>query len=89
MSEPARVQVLYFAWLKQRSGCAAETIELPPGTVTVDRLLALLAERHPRFGEAVAARGVVHCAVNHEHVERDAPIRDGDEVAFFPPVTGG
>ena len=51
--------------------------------------MAWLGERHPRFGEAVASPGVVRCAVNQEYAETDAAIRPGDEVAFFPPVTGG
>jgi sulfur-carrier protein len=83
------MRVRYFAWLKQRTGRAEEEIELPAGIATVGGLMAWLGERHPRFGEAVASPGVVRCAVNQEYAEIDAAIRPGDEVAFFPPVTGG
>lgn len=83
------MRIRYFAWLKHRVGLAEEEIDPPPGIDTVARLKAHLAERHPGFAEALAAPGVVRCAVNQEHVPGDAPVRRGDEVAFFPPVTGG
>ena len=83
------MKIMYFAWLKQRAGTSSETIELPPEVGTVGDLLGWLSERHPAFGEAVAAQGVVRCAVNQRHVERDHPVQPSDEVAFFPPVTGG
>jgi molybdopterin synthase sulfur carrier subunit len=83
------VKILYFAWLRQRTGTPAETIELPDDVATVADLLTYLGLRHPGFAEAVAAKGVVRCAVNQRHVDRDHPVASGDEVAFFPPVTGG
>jgi molybdopterin synthase sulfur carrier subunit len=84
------MRIRYFAWLKHRVGCAEEVLEpVPPGIDSVAALKAFLAERHPGFAEALASRGVVRCAVNHDHVPEDAPLAPGDEVAFFPPVTGG
>ena len=83
------MKVRYFAWLKQRTGCAEEDVDLPPEVATVGALIAWLGERHPRLAEASAATGVVRCAVNQEYAEADAPVRAGDEVALFPPVTGG
>ena len=85
----ADVHVRYFAWLKQRTGCAEETVSIPGQSGDVAALKALLGQRHPRFAQACAAPGVVRCAINHEHVDDAAPIAHGDEVAFFPPVTGG
>ena len=83
------VQVLYFAWLRERTGCAAETIELPPEVATVAALVDWLAQRSPGHAAAFANRQVVRCAVNQEFAPPDAPLQPGDEVAFFPPVTGG
>ena len=83
------MKILYFAWLRQKTGTPAETIDLPAGIGTVSDLLAFLGERHPRFREAFEATGIVRCAVNQQHVDRDHPIGPNDEVAFFPPVTGG
>lgn len=83
------MKILYFAWLRQRTGTPTETIELPEGVRTVADLLVHLGQRHPAFAEVVAAQGVVRCAVNQRHVERDHELAPTDEVAFFPPVTGG
>ena len=83
------MRIRYFAWLKQRTGCAEEEVDPPAGVDTVGALVAWLGERHPRLAEAAAAAGVVRCAVNQEYAEADAPVRAGDEVALFPPVTGG
>ena len=83
------MRIRYFAWLKQRVGCAEETLELPPEITSVAALKAYLAQRHAGFAEALASPSVVRCAVNQDYVPEDAPLRPGDEVAFFPPVTGG
>lgn len=83
------MKVRYFAWLRQRTGCAEEEIVLPEGVQTVADLMRHLGERHPRFAEACASTGVVRCAVNQDYAGPEAPVAAGDEVAFFPPVTGG
>lgn len=83
------MQIRYFAWLKQRTGIAAEEVDLPAEVKDVAALKAWLGARHPRFAEACAAGGTVRCAVNHDHAEDDRLVSPGDEVAFFPPVTGG
>lgn len=83
------MRIRYFAWLKLRVGTDAEEVSPPPEVATVGELQAWLGTRHPRFAEALAAPGVVRCAVNHVHVQPDAMVHPGDEVAFFPPVTGG
>ena len=61
----------------------------PPGVTSVGSLKVYLAQRHAGFAEALTSPGVVRCAVNQDYVPEDAPLRAGDEVAFFPPVTGG
>ena len=81
--------IRYFAWLKQRTGRASEEVEPPAGVRTVAELKIWLGERYPRFADACGATGIVRCAVNREYAEDDAPVRTSDEVAFFPPVTGG
>ncbi|GBD44158.1 Molybdopterin synthase sulfur carrier subunit [bacterium HR40] len=83
------MRIRYFAWLRQRTGCAEEEIPLPPGVRRLSELKLWLANRHPRLGEALAAKGVVRCAVNQDYVAEDIELSDDDEVAFFPPVTGG
>lgn len=83
------MRIRYFAWLRQRTGLAEEEVEPPAEVRTVADLKRWLAGRHPRFAETLAATGVVRCAVNQEYAEDDTPLGREDEVAFFPPVTGG
>ncbi|MCB1832134.1 MAG: molybdopterin converting factor subunit 1 [Geminicoccaceae bacterium] len=83
------MKIRYFAWLRQRTGCSQEEVDPPPDVTTVAALMEWVGRRHPRFAEACAAKGVVRCAINQEYVERDATVAASDEVAFFPPVTGG
>jgi molybdopterin synthase sulfur carrier subunit len=83
------VTLLYFAWIRQKVGAAQETIELPPSVKTVRDLVEHLQKRGGGFLEAFADPARLRAAVNQEHAGLDAAISDGDEVAFFPPVTGG
>lgn len=83
------MRIRYFAWLKHRVGLAEEEVDLPVEVTTVSALKDWLAQRHAGFAEALASPGVVRCAVNQDYVPEDGPLRPGDEVAFFPPVTGG
>lgn len=83
------VQLLYFAWLRERVGHAEEQLPLPAGIGTIAALLDWLAARDERHAAAFAQRGLVRCAVNQNFAALDTPIAPGDEIAFFPPVTGG
>lgn len=87
MSKP--ITILYFAWLRERTGKAQEELVLPPGIATVADLIAYLAERGPGYAAAFQNRRAVRCAINQEFSDPAATLRSGDEVAFFPPVTGG
>ena len=87
MSAPVRL--LYFAWLRARIGVTAEELELPAEVGDVAGLLDWLRERGPRYAEALRDLSVVRVAVNQDYVGHDHPVRAGDEVALFPPVTGG
>lgn len=80
------VKVLYFASLKEVLGIGNETLELPAGVNTIGGLRDWLAS-HGR--DKLASARNLRCAVNQEMAGADAIVRDGDEVAFFPPVTGG
>jgi molybdopterin converting factor subunit 1 len=88
-SPDGSVQLLYFAWLRERVGSAEEMIALPAGVGTVAALLDWLAARDERHAAAFAQRGLLRCAVNQNFAALDTKIAAGDEIAFFPPVTGG
>jgi len=83
------VRLLYFAWLRARIGQAEEELPLPTEVRDVAGLLEWLRRRGGGYAEALRDLSVVRVAVNQDYVGRDHPIRDGDEVALFPPVTGG
>lgn len=85
----AFVTVLYFAWLRERVGVGEERLELPDGIGTVGALLEHLQARDAAHAAAFESRRTVRCAVNQDFADLDAPVRPGDEIAFFPPVTGG
>ena len=81
--------IRYFAWLKDHTGCAQEVIALPEEIQTIDDLIAFLSARNQSYAKAFADRKVVRAAVNHEFADLSHPLKNDDEVAFFPPVTGG
>ncbi|MBV8890199.1 MAG: molybdopterin converting factor subunit 1 [Alphaproteobacteria bacterium] len=83
------MKLLYFAWLRARIGRAEERVELPPEVHDVAGLLEWLKGRGGGYAEALQDLTVVRVAVNQDYVALDTPVRDGDEVALFPPVTGG
>lgn len=83
------MKVLYFAWLKTKTGMAEEEVAPPDEVATVGDLLAWLKEQTPGHAEALADLEVVRVAVNQEYAQPDHPVKPGDEVALFPPVTGG
>ena len=83
------MKLLYFAWLRARVGCAEEEVALPPQVQDVAGLLDWLQSRGGRYAEALRDLSVVRVAVNQDYVGREHPLREGDEVAIFPPVTGG
>jgi sulfur-carrier protein len=83
------MKLIYFAWLRTRIGRAEEQVEAPPEVRNVGELLAWLQTRGPGYAQALADLSIVRVAVNQDYVGRDRVLAPGDEVALFPPVTGG
>ena len=83
------MKVLYFAWLRTKTGMAEDEVAPPDEVATVGDLRAWLKDRGPGHAEALADLEVVRVAVNQEYAQPDHPVKPGDEVALFPPVTGG
>jgi molybdopterin synthase sulfur carrier subunit len=84
-----KVKVLYFAALREQLGTSGEEVELPAGIGTVAALRAHLRSRGGAWQAALAEVKLVRMAVNQDMAQSSAAIKAGDEVAFFPPVTGG
>jgi molybdopterin synthase sulfur carrier subunit len=83
------ITVLYFARLKESLGIASEQIALPQAVSDLDGLRALLVARGGVWHEELAVNRRIRAAVNQTMAAGDTGIADGDEIAFFPPVTGG
>ncbi len=83
------MKLVYFAWLRERVGIPGESVTPPADVTTVGGLLQWLKARGGGYAEALKDLSVVRVAVNQEYAGPDAPVRPGDEVALFPPVTGG
>lgn len=83
------MRVLYFASLRQRIGVAEEDVAPPEDVRDVAGLIAWLRARSPAHEAGFAATSRVRAAVNQDFAQGSDPVAAGDEVAFFPPVTGG
>jgi len=84
-----KVKVLFFANLREQLGTAAEDLDLPAGVTTVAALRSYLKARGGAYENAFSEKSPVRAAVNRDMAQAAAKIKAGDEVAFFPPVTGG
>jgi sulfur-carrier protein len=85
----AGVKILYFAWLRQKVGAGEEDVSPPAAVNTVAALVAWLKVKSPAHAAAFANIQAVRVAINQEFADWNAHIAEGDEIAFFPPVTGG
>jgi molybdopterin synthase sulfur carrier subunit len=84
-----KVKVLYFASLREQLGVPFEEVDLADASATVGDLRKLLSSRGGSYEKAFAGKTAIRAAVNQDMAQPTAPIKAGDEVAFFPPVTGG
>jgi len=84
-----KLRILYFAGIREKLGVDTEEIDLPAGVATVAALRAHLRARGGAWGETLAEGKLLRAAVNQDMAQPAAAIKAGDEVAFFPPVTGG
>lgn len=81
------MDVLYFAWVRERIGIPKERVETEAATVA--ELVDELRQREERYDVAFSDLASLRCAVDQELVDFDAPLAGAREVAFFPPMTGG
>ncbi len=83
------MRLLYFGWVRTKIGVGSEDVEIPAGVADVAALIDWLQGRGDGYAEALQDLSMVRVAVNQEIAEFDAAVQTGDEVALFPPMTGG
>ena len=83
------MKLLYFAWIRVKMGVSCERIDPPKNIKDVKGLVDWIKQRNPNSNEALSDISKIKIAVNQEYVDIDHPVQPGDEIAFFPPVTGG
>jgi molybdopterin synthase sulfur carrier subunit len=79
------LNILYFAWLRQQVGIGEETVSMPDSVETVGDLVMWL----PKYAEALSDIDSFRVAVNQEFGDLDTVLKGDEEIAFFPPMTGG
>jgi len=80
-------RVLYFAWMRERIGAASEEIDIK--AATVQDIVNYLREREERYKLAFEDMTAVKVAVDQSLADYSTPLKGGEEIAFFPPMTGG
>jgi sulfur-carrier protein len=81
-------RMLYFAWVRERIGCGEEAISLPVDVTTVAKLMEHLSTLGENYADTLQERNL-RVAVNQNYSQPDDKVCDSDEVAIFPPVSGG
>lgn len=83
------MKLRYFAWVRERVGRGEEEIALPAEISTVHDLMAWLAGRGEEYAHAFENPKIIRAAIDRNHVRPDTAIAGAQEIAFFPPMTGG
>ncbi|MFC5384386.1 molybdopterin converting factor subunit 1 [Aquamicrobium segne] len=83
------MKLIYFAWVRERIGKEQEDVDLPENIQTVSDLLNWLKQQGEEYENALQHPDVIRVAINHEHVSHDETIIGAQEIALFPPMTGG
>ena len=88
-SQAATVKIVYFARLREVLGKAEEELVIPDGVSTVGELAAYLRARGDDWAAELGVGKAVRVAVDLDMADVDTPVSEGQEIAFFPPITGG
>ena len=83
------MKIVYFAWVRERIGFSSESIDISGNIKTLDNLIDYLAAKSPGHKEALSNKNILKLSVNFEYANINHNINNNDEVAIFPPVTGG
>ncbi len=81
--------IKYFSWIREHVGISEEEIQLPKNVKTIDELINYLTNLNDNYKSAFAKKEIIKIAVNKSYSSITTQIFNEDEIAFFPPVTGG
>lgn len=83
------MKIRYFAWVREQIGLEEEELALPDSVATVADLIDFLRSRDDQYAAAFENDDTIRCALDKVHVEPCQPLKNAQEAAFFPPMTGG
>ena len=83
------MQIKYFSWIKEHIGKSDEEINLPHNVSTIEELMFYLENLNEKYKRAFEKKDLIKIAINKSYSSIDDKINNTDEIAFFPPVTGG
>ena len=83
------LKILYFAWVREKTGKSEEIVDVPANVSSVTVLIGWLKSLGPEYAEAFARSDVIRVAIDRAHVKPSSSLAGAREIAFFPPVTGG
>lgn len=83
------MQIKYFSWIKEHIGKSEEEINLPHNVSTIEELMFYLENLNDKYKRAFEKKDLIKIAINKSYSSTDDKINNTDEIAFFPPVTGG
>jgi len=83
------MQIKYFSWIKEHIGKSEEEINLPHNVSTIEELIFYLENLNDKYKRAFEKKDLIKIAINKSYSSIDDKINNTDEIAFFPPVTGG
>ena len=83
------MKIIYFSWLKETLGTSEENVSPPASIKNIDNLIKWLSEKSAKHKKVFLKTKNIRCAINHKIVNKSSKIRYKDEIAFFPPFTGG
>ncbi len=83
------MKIIYFSWLKEILGASSENIKLPSNIKNIENLIRWLITKSIKHKKVFLKSKNIRCAINHQIVNKNSKIKNKDEIAFFPPFTGG
>ena len=83
------MKIIYFSWLKETLDISEESIKPPSNIKNIENLIKWLSAKSVKHKKVFLKSKNIRCAINHQIVNKNSKIKNKDEIAFFPPFTGG